>query len=215
MPQLVHQGAYFVGYPATGFGGYDPLDPDCLSALEQLGRALAGALAQFFKTSLDGFARSFLGTMPTRVGIRESRRIVGRATLSASDLLEGASPPESVAFATWPMELRERTSGPRLRFPETEAPCGIPMGCLMADEMPGLFAAGRCISATHEAQASIRVIGTCLATGEAAGLAAAHMASLPIGTPDAPLDPRALARRVNDLRDEVIRPDENDARFAG
>ena len=36
-----------------------------------------------------------------------------------------------------------------------------------------LFMAGRCLSCSHEAQASIRVIGTCFATGEAAGLAAA------------------------------------------
>jgi hypothetical protein len=39
--------------------------------------------------------------------------------------------------------------------------------------------AGRCISSTHEAQAALRVIGTCLAIGQAAGLAAAQVAGLP------------------------------------
>jgi hypothetical protein len=39
-----------------------------------------------------------------------------------------------------------------------------------------LFMAGRCISSTHEAQAALRVIGTCLAIGQAAGLAAAQAA---------------------------------------
>src|SRR6185436_18620399 len=80
---------------------------------------------------------------------------------------------DQVAFAAWPIELRETASGPRLRFPTGEQPAGIPLRALRAKQDPALFMAGRCISCSHEAQASIRVIGTCLATGEAAGIAAA------------------------------------------
>jgi hypothetical protein len=47
------------------------------------------------------------------------------------------------------------------------------LDCLRSRTFENLFVAGRCISCTHEAQASIRVTGTCLATGEAAGKAAA------------------------------------------
>jgi hypothetical protein len=48
---------------------------------------------------------------------------------------------------------------------------------LRSKSTENLFAAGRCLSSSHEAQASLRVIGTCLATGEAAGIAAALLAS--------------------------------------
>ncbi|MEE1555899.1 MAG: FAD-dependent oxidoreductase, partial [Alphaproteobacteria bacterium] len=40
-------------------------------------------------------------------------------------------------------------------------------------EIEGLLIAGRCISASHEAQASLRVAAPCMAMGQAAGTAAA------------------------------------------
>jgi hypothetical protein len=152
---------------------YDPLDPVCLSDLEREGRALATALAGFLKKKVLGFDQSFISAFPARVGIRESRRVVGDYLLDASDLKSGATFPDAIALATWPIELRETARGPRLRFPENERGCDIPLRSLRTAKHPGFFVAGRCLSATHEAQASIRVIGTCLATGEVAGIAAA------------------------------------------
>lgn len=52
-------------------------------------------------------------------------------------------------------------------------PYEIPYRCLLPQELTGLLVAGRCLSGTHEAHASYRVTGTCMATGQAAGLAAA------------------------------------------
>jgi len=152
---------------------YDPLDPDCLSNLERHGRELAAHLADYLKRKVFGFEESFISAFPARVGVRESRRLLGDYLLDASDLQRGAEFADAVALATWPMELRETARGPRLRFPENERGCDIPLRSLRAGTQPNFFVAGRCISATHEAQASIRVIGTCLATGEAAGIAAA------------------------------------------
>jgi len=48
-----------------------------------------------------------------------------------------------------------------------------PLRSLTSAEIPGVFVAGRCLSATHRALASVRVMGTCFATGQAAGMAAA------------------------------------------
>ena len=53
----------------------------------------------------------------------------------------------------------------------------IPLRCLQARDVENLFVAGRCMSASHEALGSARVIGTCLATGEAVGMAAARQAA--------------------------------------
>ena len=99
---------------------------------------------------------------------------MGQHRLSTDDVAEGTTPPDTVAYSAWPMELRETASGPRLRFPADDRSCGIPLRALRARDDAALFVAGRCLSCSHEAQASIRVIGTCLATGEAAGLAAAR-----------------------------------------
>jgi hypothetical protein len=49
----------------------------------------------------------------------------------------------------------------------------IPYGCLVAADVDNLFVAGRCISAEHESQASLRIQQTCMSLGQAAGTAAA------------------------------------------
>jgi hypothetical protein len=107
------------------------------------------------------------------VGIRESRRVQGESTITAAAVLRGLETPDRVALGTWPMELREKPTGPRWRYPEDDRPTQIPLGALKVANVTNLWTAGRCISCDHEAQSSLRVIGTCLATGQAAGLAAA------------------------------------------
>lgn len=153
--------------------GYDPLDPLCLSRLEAGGRHVAAAAVGYLQRSADGWVRAFISQWPVRAGVRESRRWIGRARLTGGDLSAGRRFDDEIALATWPMELRETARGPKLRFPENDRPAGIPLDCLRAAEDDRLFVAGRCLSCDHEAQASIRVMGTCFATGQAAGLAAA------------------------------------------
>lgn len=183
-------GALGTGLRATGRGGeayvtidlagaadYDPTRAADIAALEAEGRALAWRLAEFLRRSVEGFAASAISAFPARVGIRESRRVVGRSRLETADLETGTRFPDAIARATWPMELRESNRGPRLRYPEHGRPADIPLGALRARDLDAFFVAGRCLSCSHEAQASIRVMGTCLATGEAAGIAAALHAS--------------------------------------
>jgi succinate dehydrogenase/fumarate reductase flavoprotein subunit len=69
------------------------------------------------------------------------------------------------------MELRETTRGAKLEF--FAKPAQILLRSLLSEEIEGVFFAGCCISATHEALASVRVMGTCFANGQAAGTAAA------------------------------------------
>ncbi|WAC18679.1 FAD-dependent oxidoreductase [Luteolibacter sp. SL250] len=156
--------------------GYDPLDPRCLSSLESGGRKIAADVLRFLSGSSDGWREAYISQWPVRAGVRESRRWIGEYVLAAEDLLEGRRFNDEIALATWPMELRETVKGPKLRYPRDNRPAGIPLRCLKARGIPGLFVAGRCLSADHEAQASIRVMGTCFATGGAAGEAAAEWA---------------------------------------
>jgi len=148
------------------------LNPATREQLMATGRSLAGRLARFLRKSYPEYAGSNGPFLAAEPGIRESFRWLGQYTLTAEDLLEGREFTDHAAFATWPMELRETTSGPRFRF--LKKPAGIPLRCLTSAEIGGVFFAGRCLSATHDALASVRVMGTCFATGQAAGVAAAR-----------------------------------------
>lgn len=153
-------------------GDYDPLDAGCLSRLETGGRMLAAAAVGFLKREAAGWAAAYVSHWPVRAGVRESRRWIGRHVLTEEEVLRGARHADDIALAAWPLESRETTRGPKLRFPDDDRAAGIPLGCLMPVGLDGIFVAGRCISSDHGAQASLRVMGTCFATGQAAGKAA-------------------------------------------
>jgi hypothetical protein len=139
-------------------------------------RASAVLLAEFLRKEAKGFAQAELMSWPNRIGIRESRRVTGRTMVTASDVLSGQMPGDTVCLSAWPMEMHESGSAMRLVYPKDGAPCGVPLGALRSADADNVFMAGRCVSATHEAQAALRVIGTSMATGQASGLAAAMQA---------------------------------------
>jgi len=151
---------------------FDPLDTACLTDLELRGRRLASEVMRWLSSRSESWRGAYISQWPVRAGIRESRRWIGEYVLTGADLLAGTRFDDEVALATWPMEFREDPKGPKLRYPEGNRPAGIPLRCLKPAGIDRLFVAGRCISTDHDAQASIRVMGTCFATGEAAGRAA-------------------------------------------
>lgn len=149
---------------------------DFLTAAEQEGRRRVLAVTEFLKT-LPAFGRAFLSHVATQVGVRESRRVIGRYELTREDVLSGRKFDDAVARASWPIELwEEGRLGATYEYLEDGQTYDIPLRSLQARDVDNLFMAGRCMSATHEALGSARVIGTCLATGEAVGRAAARMA---------------------------------------
>jgi hypothetical protein len=170
---------------ASEEGDYDPLDAACLARLERSGRATAVAAIDYLKREAPGWEAAYISQWPVRAGVRESRRWKGRQVLTGAEVLAGARHPDEIALATWPLEFRETNRGPKLRYPEGDMPAGIPLGCLIPMGLENIFTAGRCLSCDHEAQASIRVMGTCFATGQAAGLASvlAVRGESPDGTP--------------------------------
>lgn len=153
----------------AGQAGWNPFDPIKRAQVEQEGRTAALSLWQHLKQAHPDFAACPPPVLPAQAGIRESARYVGDYVLTGDDLAASRRFPDEAALAGWPMEKRENARGPKFRFFDQPLPAGIPDRCLRRTELPGLFFAGRCLSADHEALASVRVMGTCLAMGQRVG----------------------------------------------
>jgi hypothetical protein len=109
------------------------------------------------------------------MGVRETRRIVGEYQLTLEDLASARVFDDVIALCGYPVDIHSPTDdggGADGRL-ETANVYEIPYRSLVPRDLDGLLVAGRCISATHEALAAIRVMPPAFAMGEAAGTAAA------------------------------------------
>ncbi|MEM7167663.1 MAG: FAD-dependent oxidoreductase [Planctomycetota bacterium] len=144
-----------------------------LATAERNGRAIVEALETFLQRGVASCKDSFVSHLAPQVGIRESRTILGQYTLSRGDVLGAARFEDAVARAAWPIELwEEGRTGAHLEYLPAGEHYEVPLRALRHQTLENVYAAGRCMSASHDALASARVIGTCLATGYAAGAAA-------------------------------------------
>jgi hypothetical protein len=169
-----------------------PLDPACLAALGARAREAALDVVEFLRATRPGFAGIRVAAWPTRIGVREARRLAGVERITRDDVLAGRRRDDEVALSSWPIELWEDHR--RARFEHPAGACSVPLGALVSASHPMLGAAGRCLSATHEALGALRVVGTALATGEAIGVAAALAADA--GIPLANVPPVDVRRRI-------------------
>ncbi len=104
---------------------------------------------------------------------REGRRIIGRYVLTGEDVSACRKFPDGVVRNSWPIELWDRNKGTVYKYLPDGEYYEIPFRCLRVKDVDNLLTAGRCISVSHEAYASVRVMGCCLALGDVAGRAAA------------------------------------------
>lgn len=170
------------------------------TALLSRAQALTACVLQFLQQEEVAFAKSYLATQPTQIGVRETRRLCGLETLNADDLLDGARRSDEVALSTWPIELWQDHRRASFRHPR--GACSIPLGALVSRSHPLLGMAGRCMSATHDALGAVRVIGTALATGEAIGIAAALAAKNDLFL--AEIDPAKIRAHIEQRAQEAL-----------
>ena len=142
-----------------------------LTEAEIEGRRQAREYARFFKDHLTGCENSFVNDTGVQVGVRQTRQLLGRATLRNEDVTQGAKFRNGIARSPWPIELHSGDK-PRLVW-LTNDYYEIPLDCFVPERGEGLLAAGRCLSAEHEAMASARVTAQCFSYGHAVGHAAA------------------------------------------
>ena len=140
---------------------------------EREARSLLEPLRQFLVKHIAACRNARLDSIAPQLGVRSGRRILGRARLTDEDVLGARKFPSGIARGCWPMERWTKSPRPEMTYFKEGEYYEIPLDCLRPVELENVWVAGRCLSATTGAMTSARVIGTALATGWAAGTAAA------------------------------------------
>jgi hypothetical protein len=158
----------------------DGTDARSLSAGEIEGRRQAVDYLRFLRAKVPGFEAAYVLEIAPQLGIRETRRLLGEAILSAEDVLGCADFADSIGVNGWPLELHV-AGDVEWRWPPIPGSRGfnqLPYRMLLprratAGGIDNLLVAGRCASMTHEGHSAARVSGACFVMGQAAGTAAA------------------------------------------
>lgn len=155
----------------TGVRGNDVWD---WTYAEWLSHRQMHQIALFLRRYVPGFERAYIAQSGVHAGVRESRRILGDYQLTSNDVLQARKFDDAIARCAYPLDIHSPTgTGTELRrLPRGES-YDIPLRSLLPRNVEHLLVAGRCLSGTHEALSSYRVMPTAIATGQAAGVCAA------------------------------------------
>lgn len=189
-----------LGVNYTNMTGIDPTSADDITRATVETRKQVFQTVAAFRKHMTGWENAYLIDTAPYIGTRESRRIDGEETLTIDMVRECRKSERGIAKGSFYVDVHGPTGTAQAAYGEQQLPRGdhydIPYGCLVPKRIDQLLVAGRCISADHMALGSMRVMYQCMATGEAAGVAAAM-------SMDRTCTPRALD--VQALRDELKR----------
>jgi hypothetical protein len=151
-------------------------------------RAVYGAFnAMKNRDGADKHRTAYLTWMAYIGGPRESRRLMGDVILTQDDIVSKRDFPDGCVPSTWSIDLHYPKEQYAAKFPDNpfisvaEHGSGVdrnygypvPYRCFYSRNVENLFMAGRCISVTHEALGTTRVMKTCGMMGEVVGKATA------------------------------------------
>lgn len=149
------------------------VDANELSQGEILGRQQIADVFDFLRT-VPGFERSYIVDIAPQIGIRETRRVLGRYVLTEDDVLGCADFDDTIGVNGWPIEAHV-SGGVIFKWasPGSRGFNHLPYRMLLPPAIDNLLVAGRCASMSHMGQSAARVSGACFVMGQAAGTAAA------------------------------------------
>ena len=152
--------------------GVDATDPEQYTHGEEECIKQNAEIVRYLKAFIPGFENAYVDRVAPFMGIRETRRIIGEYILTEQDIFDCARFDDAIGVAAYPVDLHHPVGGDctLMWCPDCY---DIPYRCLVPLKVDGLICAGRDISATHLALASVRVMGPAMCLGEAAGKAAA------------------------------------------
>lgn len=151
--------------------GTDSTLPESYTNGEIIGRKQMEEIVKYLKGYVPGFENATVQTVAPFMGIRESRVIKGEYVLTAEDIVASRRFDDCITVASYPVDIHHATGGDcTMIFLKDNY--DIPYRCLVPEKIENLLVAGRCSSMNHEAMAATRVMSTCMALGQAAGVAA-------------------------------------------
>ncbi|MEW6357151.1 MAG: FAD-dependent oxidoreductase [Planctomycetota bacterium] len=166
MKALEGQGGIAPSRGGAKFQGRSTVDVGDLTHIENEARKKIFKGLLFLRKHVPGYEKAKVAWTCPQLGVRESRKIVGEYTITMDDILASKKADDGIGRCGAQMTGYKLYDVPGLDY-------DIPYRCLVPQKIDGLLAAGRCISATHEAINTLRLIVPCALTGEAVGTAAA------------------------------------------
>jgi hypothetical protein len=193
--ETLHPGQWMVN--ATRIQGFDGSDADQKSLAEVEGRKQVEIAFAYLRKYVPGFENAVLMDSAAEAGVRESRHILGEYTLTGDDIMQGRHFDDCIAVSGFPMDIHDHTGrADQFVQPENAPYYEIPYRCLVPRGIKNLLVAGRSVSADHQAAGAIRVMPTCFAMGQAAGIAASLAITEGVMPRDIPI--AGLRRRLLD-----------------
>lgn len=176
----------------------DGTDPFHLTRAQVAAREITHRYLEFCRRYLPGCEQAYLVLTAPMVGVRESRRIRGEYYLTVEDVLGGRKFDDAICRNNYPLDVhrdpKDEKPGP-VKLPPGEYH-EVPYRCLVPLGVEQLLVAGRCLSASFEAQSSVRIQPNCRAMGQAAAVAA--VMSLRRGITPRVLDGREVRAALRD-----------------
>jgi hypothetical protein len=155
----------------------DATDTLDMTAAELEGRRQTADLLDLFRRHSSRFKEAYLVKMAAQIGVRESRRVMGETVLTVDDVLEAVKFEDGIARSRYPVDIHSPTGeGTVIQHLPPGEFYEVPYRCLVPRNVDNLLIGARCISSTHEAHSSLRVMPVVAGIGEAAGIAAAWAA---------------------------------------
>lgn len=159
----------------TRISNINPLIPAELTRAEIEGRRQCEEIFSFLKNRISGFENAKIACTGPFLGVRGSAQTEGIYTITEEDIVTCREFEDTIAHGAYPIDIHPPEGADDSMFDVVKLKDGnfynIPYRCLIG-KTENLITVGRCISATFEAQAAIRVSPIAGAIGHAGGVAA-------------------------------------------
>lgn len=167
-------------------------NPEHFTYAEIASRKQMEDYARFFREHIPGCRDAFIGEAACEVGVRQTRSILGKYTLTNEDVECCRKFEDGIVKSSWPIELH-KGEAPKLHWLYGDY-YEIPFRTLVPQGIENVLVAGRCLSAEHEALASARVTAQCFEYGRGAAIGAAL--SIESGCTVSRIDGREVRERM-------------------